>query len=505
MLRPLPTALTAALCLLAASACDGDGPAPSPRGEACESDRDCGALTCVADLATEPEDLAPLPLACGAASEAGEPGEPCKQDGDCDRGVCLLAGACARPCQRARDCGDLERCQPVFARRGPDALQAVSACVAVADVPASATVERREIEDALAPPTSHIDLDAVDGAETVLHVLEHGDEQWPNDGDCRPALCVRALRTRDSAPVELFDADLDYAQADAPRNPVAIGTHLHPVVVLLPIGSPSALSPAGYSVELQTARRGNLRVTRLTSGADGGRLDLNVFYLGALNWQPEGDRGPALLADALEIVDDILGQADIFVGELRQIAVPGELPALGTVFPDGDAAQGFTVLQPRFGVYMELPGLFRLSAGAANPAINLFFVQEIEPLAPGGEPEAQAGGIPGPLAMHGTGASGIAISTDMMAGNAEMLGRTLAHEIAHYLGLFHTSEQNGAVYEPLADTPECGLDQDAGEDGLSVADCEGHGADNLMFWAKTTGTVLTEQQRGVLRRALVLQ
>ncbi len=505
MLRPLPTALTAALCLLVASACDGDGPAPGPRGEACKSDRDCGALTCVADLQAAPEDLAALTLTCGDASDAGEAGVPCEEDADCARGVCLLAGACARSCERARDCGDLERCQPVFARRGPDALQTLSACVAIADAPTSATVDRQVIEAALEPPTSGVDLDAIDGVDAVLYVLEHGDEDWPNDGECRPALCVRSLRTRDSAPVDLFEAGVDYVQADAPRNPVAIGAHLHPAVVMLPIGSASALSTAGYSVELQAAQRGDLLVTRLTSGGGGGRLDLNVFYVGALDWQPEGERGPALLADALEIVEDILGQADIFVGEVRQVAIPGELPVLGTAFPDGDAAQGFAVLQPRFGVYMELPGLFRLSAGAANAAINLFFVQEIEPLAPGGEPEAQAGGIPGPLAMHGTGASGIAISTDMMAGNAEMLGRTLAHEIAHYLGLFHTSEQNGAVYEPLADTPECRLDQDEGGDGLSVADCQAHGADNLMFWAKTTGTALTEQQRAVLRRALILQ
>jgi len=505
MLRPLPTALTAALYVLAASACHGGAPQESPRGEACESDRDCGALTCVADPEAEPEDLAALPLACGDASDAGEPGAPCEDDADCARGVCLLAGACARPCERARDCGDLERCQPVFARRGPDALQTLSACVAIADAPASATVERQVIEAALEPPTSRVDLAATDGAGATLYVIEHGDEPWPNFGECRPALCVRSLRTRDSAPVELFDAELDYAQADAPRNPVAIGAHLHPAVVMLPIGSASALSEAGYSVELQAEQGGDLHVTRLTSAATGGRLDLNVFYVGALDWQPEGERGPALLAEALEIVDDILGQADIFVGEVRQIALPGELPMLGTAFPEGHAAQGFAVLRPRYGVYMELPGLFRLSAGAANTAVNLFFVQEIEALAVGGEPEAQAGGIPGPLGMHGTGASGIAISTDMMDGNADMLGRTLAHEIAHYLGLFHTSEQNGAVYEPLADTPECRLDRDEGSDGLSVADCEAHGADNLMFWAKTTGTALTEEQRAVLRRALILQ
>jgi hypothetical protein len=178
----------------------------------------------------------------------------------------------------------------------------------------------------------------------------------------------------------------------------------------------------------------------------------------------------------------------------------------GAAFPEGDSAQGFSTLQLRFGVYVELPHLFRLSAGAHNTAINLFFVSDIASRTPGAEPEALSGGIPGPLGMHGTGASGIAISTDMMAGSPAMLGRTLAHEIAHYLGLFHTSEADGRVYEPLSDTPECRLDRDSDGDGrLSIADCQGFGAENLMFWAKTTGTELSAEQRAVLRRALVLQ
>lgn len=506
MLLRLPTALAAALCTVAFSACDGDPPADDPRGEPCATDRDCDALACVADLDADPVDLAALPLVCGdPIDDGGAAGAPCEQDEDCAHGICVLAGACARACEHDTDCAASARCQAVFARRGPDALQAVSVCVAATDLPAPIDVERRMIEAAFEPPSSRVDLEAAEAGATVLYVLEHSDDRFPNDGDCRPALCVRSLSTRDRAPVELFDAAADYMQLDPPLNPVAVGSHLHPAVVMLPNGSAPVLSTAGYSLELESAQSGDLQLTRISSDASGERLDLNVFYVGALDWQPESDRGPALLADALDVVDEILGQADIFVGELRQIAVPGELPMLGT--SEDEVAQGFAVLKPRYGVYIELPGLFRLSAGAANAAINLFFVQEIVPLAQGGEPEAQSGGIPGPLGMHGTGSSGIAISTDMMvlAGDAEMLGRTLAHEIAHYLGLFHTSERDGSVYEPLEDTPECRLDQDTEGNGLSVSDCAEQGADNLMFWAKTTGTILTEQQRAVLKRAAILK
>ena len=85
--------------------------------------------------------------------------------------------------------------------------------------------------------------------------------------------------------------------------------------------------------------------------------------------------------------------------------------------------------------------------------------------------------------MHGTGGSGIAIATDMMAGDPARMGRTLAHELAHFLGLFHTSEADGRVYDALEDTPECRLEDDGDGDGLDPADCESLGADNLMFWS----------------------
>ncbi|HMI94249.1 MAG TPA: hypothetical protein VK509_22915, partial [Polyangiales bacterium] len=145
------------------------------------------------------------------------------------------------------------------------------------------------------------------------------------------------------------------------------------------------------------------------------------------------------------------------------------------------------------------------SAGAGNRAINLFLLSDIEPLMAGREPEAEAGGIPGPPAMHGTAGSGIAVAVDMMAGNPGQFGRTLAHEIAHYLGLFHVSEADGAVLDNLGDTSECRRAQDADRNGLDREDCAEHGADNLMFWAKAPGIELSEQQRAVLRANPILR
>jgi hypothetical protein len=357
--------------------------------------------------------------------------------------------------------------------------------------------------EALVAGDVELELQPLSQERSTFAVVEHLNPDWPG-ALCRPPLCLEQLVTLGASPVTLFDAAEDYASAPPPLVPIASGDHVSPLVLQLPAGDARGFSADGYLARVRSERAGDVRVTRI-SGDGGLQLDLNVFYVGALELRPEGDRGPELLAQALDRVDEILGQADIVLGEVRQIAVRGALPMRGTYFRNGDRAQGFTMLKVRYGSYVELPGLFQLSAGAGNRAINLFLLSDIEPLAAGSEPEAEAGGIPGPPAMHGTAGSGIAVAVDMMAGNPGAFGRTLAHEIAHYLGLFHVSEADGVVLDNLEDTPECRSERDRNGNGLDVDDCAEHGANNLMFWAKAPGIVLSEQQRAVLRSSPILR
>ena len=67
---------------------------------------------------------------------------------------------------------------------------------------------------------------------------------------------------------------------------------------------------------------------------------------------------------------------------------------------------------------------------------------------------------------------------------------TCAHEIGHYLGLYHTSERDGRQHDPIADTAECG------EGAITCPD-----GGNIMFW--TGGGArsrLTAGQGVVMRR-----
>ncbi len=450
----------------------------------------------MADPDSTGSDLEPLQLVCVAEELSSEVAEPCQRGEDCPRDICLLTGTCSIPCSEDDDCGSDGRCADSYARTGDAALQPVRACVSIAVLPAGGEA-RSEVLDDFLPGSGSVWLELPSGGSTTLYVLEHlGDEAWPAFTPCRSPLCPNLLRTLDPDPVVLFDAAL-YAQQwrgdeQPPLNPIAVGTRLvahesHPAAFLLPNGPRAVLSEAGYEVELETDKPGSLRRTVLNNEEPGGTLDLNVFYVGGLDWEPAGHRGPPLLEEALHYVEEIYQQAGIGIGEVHQFEIAGGL------------RERLQIIRERYAVLEALPELLALSAGAEAPAVNLFFVKQIA------DTLAISGSTPGPLGLQGTGASGIAFSTDSID-EAAILGKVIAHEIGHHLGLFHTTEMDGTVLDPLPDTPECRNERDEDGNGiLTVQECLGFGADNLMFWSQDGDTAITEDQAAALRSAPILR
>jgi hypothetical protein len=487
--------LAALFALLGACGSSGSPPCDGEE-QPCDSDVDCEGGACVADPAFAGNDLDPLTLVCVGDDPVSDVGQRCEQAGDCARGICLLAGTCAVPCVEDADCGDGQRCARSHARGANTALHPVEACVSIADLPPGGEMQSEVLEGFLTGSNGE-QLDLTPAADTSIFVLEHlAEDAWPAFKNCRSPICVNLLRTRDAEPVVLFDAGL-YGQQwlgneEPPLNPVAVGTPLvayerHPTTLMLPNGPRSVLSDSGFEVELEWEKPGSVRSTRLTRKDPGVLLDLNLFYAGGRDWEPTGSRGPPFLEDALNHFEEIYEKgAGISIGEVRQFEVGGAM------------RERLQVVAERYGVLETLPELLALSAGSGNPAINLFFVKKID------DAWAISGGTPGPLGMQGTGASGIAFSTDSIE-DANDLGKIIAHEIGHHLGLFHTSEMEGYVLDPLPDTPECRIDRDQDGDGVLIAqECVGFGADNLMFWALAGAEEITEDQAAVLRSALIL-
>ena len=147
-----------------------------------------------------------------------------------------------------------------------------------------------------------------------------------------------------------------------------------------------------------------------------------------------------------------------------------------------------------------------LVSQGSEDTVNLFFVED----QPSGETAilGVSAGIPGSMSIASSWNGVINYLSAYATGstlNSQVLGETVAHEMGHWLGLFHTTEAAGSSFDPLSDTAQCPISLDGDSDGKVYAEeCEGYGADNLMFWTtwstssqaagKTQEKLSTEQQ-----------
>ncbi len=178
-----------------------------------------------------------------------------------------------------------------------------------------------------------------------------------------------------------------------------------------------------------------------------GTVDFNLHFTGA-GWSAETAQTDPEFIEMFEAVRDIYADFGLLIGNVEYI----------------DIGEEFQVIDGISGAGNDLELLFRQSAGNNNDGVNLFFVSELRQGGPFGDLGVLlgiAGGIPGPALVHGTARNGVAVAVDSHD-NPQLpaetsMANTWAHEVGHYLGLFHTSEQalfGPQIHDPIGDTPE---------------------------------------------------
>lgn len=193
------------------------------------------------------------------------------------------------------------------------------------------------------------------------------------------------------------------------------------------------------------------------------RVDLNVYLLGLEDKDltfTTAKSHPAFQS-ALDETSNTLSQVGITLGEVRYFEVPQQI------------AEDYRVLHQDTDLYWLLAYSQSPGEGLDKAlSVNAFYLESFAIPALG-----LSAGAPGFAAVHGNWSSGLAVSSEHLGTSAQgndLAGTTLAHEMGHFLGLRHTSEQDGQTFDGVADTPEC-EDMDTDQ----IWNCPDWG--NLMF------------------------
>jgi hypothetical protein len=113
--------------------------------------------------------------------------------------------------------------------------------------------------------------------------------------------------------------------------------------------------------------------------------------------------------------------------------------------------------------------------------------------------------LPGSAFAPGSPNSCATIAWELHEGDYNELGATIVHEGSHFLGLPHTTESDGVIFDLFADTPDCPAKfYDADASGqVEASECTQRGADNYMFW-QSSGVfqdfIITPEQGWTIRQ-----
>ncbi|TAK12788.1 MAG: hypothetical protein EPO32_07515 [Anaerolineae bacterium] len=270
------------------------------------------------------------------------------------------------------------------------------------------------------------------------------------------------------------------------------------VGLFLPIVPQMPLPPGEYAVLVSTEAAGfsDLRVIFKRGPADAPQaLDFTI-------WLATGELGVITAPD----LDEIRGEMDALLAphDLRVGAFNVQEPDTSVVAQFAEIDDDETHLDE-----LDIPAACGVMAraGGASRSVHLIVVDWITASdAEPGDIVGYSAGLPGSILNPGGRLSCIVASYQAYLGSNLEHGLTWIHEAAHFMGLLHTTEEDGLYFDNLADTPQCPADRFDGDGDGYVDDYEcgrEGGADNFLFYSgilEFAPFTITPDQAWVLRR-----
>lgn len=476
-------------------------------------------------------------------------GAPCTVDAECERGLLCAAGPdvthiCTVPCTSDRDCAPENRCLIDRAPNGVRALcsltepgtnESGSVCANNNDCASNLCVAQHCralcMDDANCTMPSHcqptpeanmirscqfepVAAPRVD--ETVLYTGNIVVDRPPQNAfELAPDTVSFNLWVQDLEGRNLFAS---VARLTAPDGATLIDSSSwtivrdQPVREIIPIYQiNSVLVPSSDTLMVQSGRytynagffndpdamtgirnrRGSivLRTKRAPGGMipNNGSLHLRLFF------------APGIAVNAARAPADARLQAGLTAMRDAYRAIGIAVDVAGYMDLTAADAARFTLIDSRD----ELDALFEQRMAGRADEVNLYFVQSIAAAAGLANAIGVAGDIVGPIGVQGTRHSGVCISwNDTLNGGGrnDLLSNVFAHEVGHYMGLWHTQEN----LPPCRAANQMDCSPFGGVDPISDTATGAGARNNVMFWVASPNQVTFTGGQGRVVRASTL-